>query len=60
MEGILAINIPSKFSNSRHNLLWMNRNLKILTRKKGRHLKKAKKPGMDEDMARYLDICCIL
>ena len=28
MEGILAINIPSKLSNSRHNLPWMNRNLK--------------------------------
>ena len=30
MEGILAINIPSKLSNSRHNLPWMNKNLKRL------------------------------
>ena len=44
MEGILANNIPS-----------MNRNLKRLIRKKG-HFKKAKKSGMDEDRARYLDI----
>ena len=56
MEGILAINIPSKLSNSRHNLPWMNRNLKRLIRKKGRRFKKAKKSGMDEDRARYLDI----
>ena len=34
----------------------MNRNLKRLIRKKGRRFKKAKKYGMDEDMARYLDI----
>ena len=34
----------------------MNRNLKRLIRKKGRHFKKAKKSGMDEDRARYLDI----
>ena len=45
MEGILAVNIPSKLSNSRHNLPWMTRNLK-----------KAKKSGMDEDRAWYLDI----
>ena len=56
MEGILAVNIPSKLSNSRHNHPWMNRNLKRLIRKKGRRFKKAKKSGMDEDMARYLDI----
>ena len=56
MEGILANNIPSKFSNSRHNLPWMNRNLKRLIRKKGRRFKKAKKSGMDKDMGRYLDI----
>ena len=49
MEGILAIYIPSKFSNSLYNLPWMNRN-------KGRRLKKAKKSGMDKDRARYLDI----
>ena len=53
MEGILAVNIPSKLSNSRHNLPWMNRNLKRLIRKKGRRFKKAKKSGMDEDRARY-------
>ena len=34
----------------------MIRNLKRLIRKKGRHFKKAKKSGMDEDRARYLDI----
>ena len=56
MEGILAINIPSKLSNSCHNLPWMNRNLERLIRKKGRCFKKAKKSGMDEDRARYLDI----
>ena len=56
MEGILAINIPSKLSNSWHNLPWMNRNLKRLIRKKGRRFKKAKKSGMDGDRARYLDI----
>ena len=56
MEGILANNISSKFSNSRHNLPWMNINLKRLIRKKGRRFKKAKKSGMDEDRARYLDI----
>ena len=49
MEGILAVNIPSKLLNSRHNLPWM-------IRKKGRRFKKAKKSGMDEDRARYLDI----
>ena len=51
-----AINIPYKLSNSRHNLPWMNRNLKRLIRKKGRRFKKAKKSGMDEDRARYLHI----
>ena len=56
MEGILAVNIPSKLSNSRHNLPWMNRNFKRLIRKKGRRFKKAKKSGMEEDRARYLDI----
>ena len=34
----------------------MNRNLKRLIRKKVRRFKKAKKSGMDEDIARYLDI----
>ena len=56
MEGILAVNIPSKLSNSRHTLPWMNKNFKRLIRKKGRRFKKAKKSGMDEDRARYLDI----
>ena len=56
MEGILAVNIPSKFLNSRHNLPWMNINFKRLIRKKGRHFNKARKSEMDEDMARYLDI----
>ena len=56
MEEILAVNIPSKLSNYRHNLPWMNRNLKRLIRKKGIRFKKAKKSGMDEDRARYLDI----
>ena len=56
MEGILSIDIPSQLSNSLHNLPWMNRNLKRLIRKKGRRFKKAKKSGMDEDRARYLDI----
>ena len=56
MEGILAVNIPSKLSNSWHNLPWMNRNLKRLIKKKDRSFKKAKKSGMDEDRARYLDI----
>ena len=56
MEGILAINIPSKLLNSRHNLPWMNIHFKRLIRKKGRRFKKAKKSGMDEDLARYLDI----
>ena len=56
MEGILEINIPSKFSNSRHNLPWMNRNLKRLIRKKGRRFEKANKSGMDEDRTGYLDI----
>ena len=41
-----------KFLNSRHTIPWMNRNLKGLIRKKGRHFKKAKKSGMDEDRAR--------
>ena len=56
MEGILGVYIPSKLSNSRHNLPWMNRNIKRLIRKKGRRFKEAKKSGMDEDRARYLDI----
>ena len=56
MGGILAITIPSKLSNSWHNLPWMNRILKRPIRKKGRRFKKAKKSGMDEDRARYLDI----
>ena len=56
MEEILAFNIPSKLLNSWHNLPWMNRNLKRLIRKKGKRFKKAKKSGMDEDRARYLDI----
>ena len=58
MEVILAVNIPSKLSNSWHNLPWMNRNLKRLPviKKKDRSFKKAKKSGMDEDRARYLDI----
>ena len=54
MEGILANKLPSKFSNSRHNLSWINRNLKRLIRKKGRRFRKGKKSGMDEDRARYL------
>ena len=56
MEGILAINIPSKLSNSQHNLPWINRNLKRLIRKKGRRFKKAKKSVMGEDRARHLYI----
>ena len=56
MEGILANNIPSKLLYSRHNLPWMNRNFKRLIKKKGRRFKKAKKSGMDEHRARYLDI----
>ena len=56
MERILAINIPSKLSNSRHNLPWMNINLKRLIRKKGRRFKKAKKSGMDEDREMFLHI----
>ena len=35
MEGILAVNIPSKLSNSQHNVPWMNRNFKRRIRKKG-------------------------
>ena len=34
MEGILAVNIPSKLSNSRHNLPWMNTNLKTNQRER--------------------------
>ena len=34
----------------------MNINFKRLIRKKGRRFKKANKSGIDEDMARYLDI----
>ena len=35
MEGILiVVNIPSKLSNSRHNIPWMNINFKRLIRKK--------------------------
>ena len=56
MEGTLAVDVPSKLSNSRHSLPLMNINLKRLIRKKGRRFKKAKKAGMDEDRARYLDI----
>ena len=56
MEGILANNIASKFSNSLHNLPWMNRGLKGLMRKKCRRFKKATKSRMDEDRTRYLDI----
>ena len=56
MEEILAVNIPSKLLNSRHNLPWMNINFKRLIRKKGRRFKKSKKSGMDEDSAKYLDI----
>ena len=56
MEGTLAVNIPSKLSNSWHNLPWMNRYFKRLIRKKGRRFKKAKKSGIDEDRARYFDI----
>ena len=33
MEGILAVNIPSKLSNSWHNLPWMNRNFKKTNQK---------------------------
>ena len=56
MEGILAVNIPSKLSNYRHNLPWMNINFKRRIRKKGRRFKKAKKSGIGEDRARCLDI----
>ena len=56
MEGLLANNISSKFSNSRHNLPWMNIIFKRLIRNKGRRFKKANKSVMDEDRARYLDI----
>ena len=52
MEEILAVNIPSKLSNSRHNLPWVNKNFKRLIRKKGRRFKKAKQSGMDEDMVK--------
>ena len=48
MEGILSNNIPSKFSNYRHNLPWMNINFKRLIRKKGRRFKKTKRSGIDE------------
>ena len=33
MEGILAVNIPSKFSNSRHNLLWKDANITPIHKK---------------------------
>ena len=56
MEGILANNIPSKFSNSWHNVPWMNINFKKLIRKNGIRFKNTKKSGMDEDRAKYLDI----
>ena len=55
IEGILAVNIPSKLSNSRHNLPWMNRNFKKLIRKKGRRFNLRKQRSL-EDRARYLDI----
>ena len=56
MEEILENNIPSKFSNFRHSLPWMNRNLTRIIRKKVRRFKKSKKSGMNEDRTRYLDI----
>ena len=56
MAGILAINIPSKLSNSRPNLPLMNINLKRPIKKKCRRFKKAKKSRIDEDRAMYLDI----
>ncbi len=42
MEDILKVNIPSKFSQSRHNLPWLDRKLKGLIKKKGRRFTKAK------------------
>ena len=55
MEGILANNIPSKFSNSRHNLPWMNRNLKT-GQKEGWTFWESGEVWHGRGGARYLDI----
>ena len=53
MEGLLKTDIPSKLTGSRHNLPWINTELKRQIRKKGRRFSKAKKSGLKEDWDNY-------
>ena len=53
MEGLLKTDIPSKLTGSRHNLPWINTELKRQIRKKGRRFLKAKKSGLKEDWDNY-------
>ena len=53
MEGLLKTDIPSKLTGSRHNLPWINTELKRQIRKKGRRFSKAKKSGLKEDWNNY-------
>ena len=53
MEGLLKTDIPSKLTGSRHNLPWINTELKIQIRKKDRRFSKAKKSGLKEDWDNY-------
>ena len=53
MEGLLKTDIPSKLTGSRHNLPWINTELKRQIRKKGRRFSKPKKSGLKEDWDNY-------
>eukprot|EP00745_Piridium_sociabile_P038619 TRINITY_DN7074_c0_g1_i3.p1 TRINITY_DN7074_c0_g1~~TRINITY_DN7074_c0_g1_i3.p1 ORF type:complete len:816 (+),score=128.54 TRINITY_DN7074_c0_g1_i3:312-2759(+) len=45
--------VPSKMSTSRHNQVWINTNIKRLTRRKKRSYKKARKTRNEKDFKRY-------
>ena len=55
MEGILANNIPSIFFEFSAKPSMDEQKFKNLIRKKGRHVKKAEKSGMDKNRARYFE-----
>jgi len=48
--------IPSKLSNTRNNLPWVNQNIKRLIRRRDRTFKKAKTSGSTSDRKKFLDL----
>ena len=53
LEEVMENKIPSKLSSKRFKLLWFNRELKRLCRKKARKYKKAKRSGREDHWEQY-------